>query len=77
MMSRPEDRGTSFSPISVLFVFVVQGAAVEYVDPTCSATFPGIDELKRELADWKWVYGKTPKFNLQREFLNLEGREPM
>lgn len=39
-----------------------------YVDPTNESAFPGINDLASKLKRWNWVYGHTPKFNVQRTF---------
>ncbi len=41
---------------------------IQYVDPTKDAHFPGLHEQKMELKDWKWTYGKTPKFTISEQF---------
>jgi len=30
--------------------------------------FPGINDIRKELMSWDWIYGKTPTFNLIRSF---------
>ncbi|XP_056411925.1 lipoyltransferase 1, mitochondrial [Hyla sarda] len=41
---------------------------VHVVDPRDETLFPGITQKKKELCTWDWIYGKTPKFNVQKSF---------
>lgn len=41
---------------------------VHLVDPRDETLFPGITQKKKELCTWDWIYGKTPKFNVQKSF---------
>lgn len=34
------------------------------IDPSKDEHFPGIVDLRKELEEWKWIYGKTPRFNV-------------
>lgn len=54
-------------PPSSKFVFCFQDLWT-YVDPTSESTFPGIHDLRTQLKQWEWVYGHTPKFQIQRSF---------
>ena len=40
----------------------------EYVDPLDEHKFPGIHHLRSVLRSWDWIYGHTPKFNIDRTF---------
>lgn len=33
--------------------------------------FPGISEIRLQLSDWNWCYGKTPDFSINRTFFLL------
>ncbi|KAG9492334.1 hypothetical protein GDO78_000705 [Eleutherodactylus coqui] len=41
---------------------------VHVVDPRDEMLFPGITHKKKELCTWDWIYGKTPKFDVQKSF---------
>ncbi|XP_044142693.1 lipoyltransferase 1, mitochondrial [Bufo gargarizans] len=41
---------------------------VHEVDPSDETLFPGITKKKKELCTWDWIYGKTPKFDVQKSF---------
>ncbi|KAG8536669.1 hypothetical protein GDO81_005489 [Engystomops pustulosus] len=41
---------------------------VYVVDPGDETLFPGITQKKNELCNWDWIYGKTPKFDVQKTF---------
>ncbi|XP_075706437.1 lipoyl amidotransferase LIPT1, mitochondrial [Rhinoderma darwinii] len=41
---------------------------VQVVDPRDETLFPGITQKKKELYTWDWIYGKTPKFEVQKAF---------
>ncbi|CAH3174277.1 unnamed protein product, partial [Porites lobata] len=34
------------------------------IDPSKEELFPGITTMKEELQEWKWIYGKTPRFSV-------------
>ncbi|KAJ7391001.1 Lipoyltransferase 1, mitochondrial [Desmophyllum pertusum] len=34
------------------------------IDPSKEDQFPGISAMKEELQEWKWIYGKTPRFSV-------------
>lgn len=34
------------------------------IDPSKDEQFPGIVDLRKELEEWKWIYGKTPRFSV-------------
>ncbi|XP_071830499.1 lipoyl amidotransferase LIPT1, mitochondrial-like isoform X2 [Apostichopus japonicus] len=36
------------------------------VDPSDAQIWPGVHSYREELQSWKWVYGKTPPFSIQR-----------
>ena len=38
------------------------------VDPTDETQFPGVAKHKQEFLNWSWIYGKTPKFSVTRNF---------
>jgi len=40
----------------------------QYVNPTDEHKFAGIHNLRSELTSWEWIYGHTPKFNIERTF---------
>ncbi|GJQ77771.1 hypothetical protein Trydic_g8645 [Trypoxylus dichotomus] len=37
------------------------------INPT-DKWFPGLQEIRNELSNWDWTFGKTPKFTLNRSF---------
>ncbi|XP_071956298.1 lipoyl amidotransferase LIPT1, mitochondrial-like [Antedon mediterranea] len=37
-----------------------------YVDPTDEKSWPGIEDMKEKLKSWKWVFGKSPRFSVER-----------
>ncbi|KAL9955167.1 hypothetical protein ACROYT_G036453 [Oculina patagonica] len=37
---------------------------VRDIDPSREDHFPGITATKEELQEWKWIYGKTPRFTV-------------
>ncbi|XP_069613610.1 lipoyl amidotransferase LIPT1, mitochondrial isoform X1 [Ranitomeya imitator] len=41
---------------------------IHVVDPSDEALFPGITPKIKELCTWDWIYGKTPKFDVQKTF---------
>ncbi|XP_069828500.1 lipoyl amidotransferase LIPT1, mitochondrial [Dendropsophus ebraccatus] len=41
---------------------------VHVVDPRDEILFPGITQKKKDLCTWDWIYGKTPKFQVQKSF---------
>jgi len=41
-----------------------QAGEYEYVNPNSEHNFPGLSELRYKLADWDWIFGKTPKFSI-------------
>jgi len=40
----------------------------QYIDPTDVHQFAGIDSLCSELTSWEWIFGHTPKFDIERTF---------
>lgn len=38
----------------------------QLVNPT-EKWFPGIEELQKEFSSWDWIFGKTPKFTVEKE----------
>ncbi|XP_069107094.1 lipoyl amidotransferase LIPT1, mitochondrial-like [Argopecten irradians] len=44
---------------------------IQFVEPSESKIFPGIHQLKSNLEDWEWIYGKTPKFWLQKNYCKV------
>ena len=43
--------------------------SIENVDPYDEITFPGISSLDTELRSWNWIFGRTPKFAVEKRFL--------
>ncbi|KAM4047055.1 lipoyl amidotransferase LIPT1, mitochondrial [Anomaloglossus baeobatrachus] len=41
---------------------------IHVVHPSDEAFFPGITQKIKELCTWDWIYGKTPKFDIQKTF---------
>jgi len=41
--------------------------SAQLVDPWQETQYPGISELETELRSWSWVYGRTPKFTVEKE----------
>ncbi|XP_020625207.1 lipoyltransferase 1, mitochondrial-like [Orbicella faveolata] len=37
---------------------------IKDIDPSREDHFPGITAFKEELQEWKWIYGKTPRFTV-------------
>lgn len=37
---------------------------IKDIDPSREDHFPGIRVFKKELQEWKWIYGKTPRFTV-------------
>jgi len=40
----------------------------QYINPTDEHEFAGIHSLRSELTSWEWIYGHTPKFDIERTF---------
>jgi len=40
----------------------------QYIEPTDEHEFVGIHSLRSELTSWEWIYGHTPKFDIERTF---------
>ena len=40
--------------------------SVQLVDPWQESQYPGISDLETELRSWNWVYGKTPRFTVEK-----------
>ncbi|OWF51688.1 Lipoyltransferase 1, mitochondrial [Mizuhopecten yessoensis] len=47
---------------------------IQFVDPTDNEIFPGLHKLQSDLENWDWVYGKTPKFWLKKNYSTVLGR---
>ncbi|XP_005103224.1 lipoyltransferase 1, mitochondrial [Aplysia californica] len=45
------------------------------VDPMDESQFPGVAENKERLQSWPWIFGKTPKFTLRRDFTGHQFHE--
>ena len=43
---------------------------MEHVDPTSECHYPGIHDLCTQHKTWLWIYGKTPKFSVEKSFHN-------
>ncbi|TMW42988.1 hypothetical protein DOY81_011930 [Sarcophaga bullata] len=44
----------------------MQQKGFQLVNPT-EKWFPGIEELRKEFSSWEWIFGKTPKFAVEKE----------
>lgn len=44
-----------------------QQRGFQMINPT-DKWFPGINEIRNQLTNWNWCYGKTPKFSISRSF---------
>jgi len=40
----------------------------QYINPTDEQEFADISSLRSELTSWDWIYGHTPKFDIDRTF---------
>lgn len=47
-------------------VQTMQQKGFQLVNPT-EKWFPGIEELRTEFSSWEWIFGKTPKFAVEKE----------
>lgn len=55
-----------------MFTFLFK--LLEVVDPTNEQVFPGIHGNRHILESWDWIYGKTPKFTITKDFFqNIQG----
>ena len=44
------------------------------MNPLDATQFPGVDHIVSELKTWDWTFAKTPKFKVQRGFIEfIEG----
>ena len=43
-------------------------ASIQSVDPLDESIFPGIGDLQIDLQSWNWIFGKTPKFSVEKKF---------
>ncbi|XP_062566215.1 lipoyltransferase 1, mitochondrial-like [Saccostrea cucullata] len=41
---------------------------IEWIDPGDEASFPGVTQIRQASEDWEWIFGRTPKFTLDRKF---------
>ncbi|XP_033727566.1 lipoyltransferase 1, mitochondrial-like [Pecten maximus] len=44
---------------------------IRFVEPTDSKMFPGLNKIQSTLEDWEWIYGKTPKFWLKKNYCKV------
>lgn len=54
---------------------IMKQRGFQLINPT-EKWFPGIDDLRTEFNSWEWIYGKTPKFSVEKElFLKDQNKE--
>lgn len=53
---------------------VMQQRGFQLINPT-EKWFPGLNRLRDEFASWDWRFGKTPKFNVQKNIELKSGDE--
>lgn len=61
--------------ISSQFVNCSQKPSVETVNPADDTRYPGIQKHLNDLKSWDWIYGKTPPFTIERNFVNKFSNE--
>jgi len=53
----------------------MQQRGFQLINPT-EKWFPGIREIRDEFGSWDWIYGKTPKFSVEKElYLKADDKE--
>ena len=52
-----------------------QKPSVETVNPADDTRYPGIQKHLNDLKSWDWIYGKTPPFTIERNFVNKFSNE--
>ncbi|XP_054739653.1 lipoyltransferase 1, mitochondrial [Anastrepha obliqua] len=45
---------------------IMKQRGFQLINPT-EKWFPGIDDLRTEFTSWEWIYGRTPKFSVEKE----------
>lgn len=53
---------------------VMQQRGFQLINPT-EKWFPGLNRLREDFASWDWRFGKTPKFNVQKNIELKSGDE--
>ncbi|XP_039954225.1 lipoyltransferase 1, mitochondrial [Bactrocera tryoni] len=54
---------------------IMKQRGFQLINPT-EKWFPGIGNLRTEFKSWEWIYGKTPKFSVEKEiFLKDQDKE--
>lgn len=54
---------------------IMKQRGFQLINPT-EKWFPGIGDLRTEFNSWEWIYGKTPKFSVEKElFLKDQDKE--
>ncbi|XP_067629150.1 lipoyl amidotransferase LIPT1, mitochondrial isoform X2 [Eurosta solidaginis] len=51
---------------------IMKQRGFQLINPT-EKWFPGINDLRTEFNSWNWIYGKTPKFSVEKELLLKDG----